>query len=115
MKIKRFNTQLTEIDVNTEDLPQILKVVNSNTNELNSILNKLTISSNMDAEVKTVTIPANTSLRVGHRLNTVPLYRLILKQVGGGYITDLNYTVNYIELKNNGATECTLTIAILRG
>lgn len=115
MKTRKNNLQLREIDMYLEEIPQILKVINSNTNELNSILNKLTISSNMDAEVKTVIIPANTTVRVSHRFSTVPSYRLILKQVGGGYITDLNYTVNYIELKNNGATECTLTIAILRG
>lgn len=115
MRTTRNILELKQILEIPEDMEDFKNLYNENINELNSLLSRLLIEANLDSDIKTVTIPSNTTLRVSHSLKVKPKYRLILKQVGGGVITDLNYTANYIELRNNGTTECELTVAILRG
>lgn len=115
MKTNRNILELKEIIDTPESLEDFKELYNQNISELNFVLSRLLLESNLDADIKTVTIPSSTTARVNHSLKVKPKYRIILKQVGGGVITDLNYTANYIELKNNGTTECELTVAIVRG
>lgn len=115
MKTNKTSLELKTITDVTKDFESFKNLYNANISELNLTLERLLIGSNFDADIKTVTIPANTSVKINHSLKVKPLYRLILKQVDGGVITDLTYTTTYIELKNNGATSCVLTVAILRG
>jgi hypothetical protein len=98
-----------------DDEPEeVLETLNTNINELNTILSKLSFD-NFDCQIVKVTIPATSTLRINHRLKTIPLYRIILRQTGGGVITDSTFSDTYIELTNNGATSCELTVAIMRG
>ena len=115
MKINRNVLELKEIQETPDTMEELVSLYNQNISELNFILSRLTLDSNVDADIKTVTIPANTTAQVSHNLKVKPKYRIILKQVGGGLITDSDYTPNHIGLTNNGGSECELTIAILRG
>jgi len=81
--------------------------------ELNFILKGLTLT-NMDGQIKTVTIPAGTILRVSHRLSVKPKYRIILKQDGGGLIRDGKFTDKWIELENTGVESAELTLLIIK-
>lgn len=115
MKTTRNVLELKEIIDTPEDLESFKELYNSNIVELNFILSRLMLDSNLDADIKTVTIGANSTSKVSHNLKVKPKYRIILKQVGGGLITDSAYSPTTIELTNNGATDCELTVAILRG
>jgi hypothetical protein len=85
---------------------------------LSAGLSRLTISDNMDCEIiKDVTVPAGVEVNIPHKLRSVPLYKTILRQTGNGLITDgtaNNWTDTNIYLKNNGATDVIITVAIHR-
>ena len=113
MTARRNIVELEELREDIIDIETLRGKLNESIVELNYILRSLTLS-NIDGEIKTVTIPANTTLRIGHRLKIIPKYRIILKQQGGGHILDGEYTRNYIELENTGITDTTLTLMIVK-
>lgn len=104
---------LSEIGPEIKDMESLVGSLNETIVELNFVLRQLTMI-NMDGEVQNITIPATGTLTVGHRLKTIPRHRIILKQVGGGVITDGQFTSNYIELNNSGVTDAIVTIIILK-
>lgn len=110
---RRNIIELKEIREDVQDIPSLIERVNEAIVEINFILRSLTLT-NLDGQITTATIPANETLRVPHRLQLVPKYRIILKQVGGGVIEDGDFTKNYIELKNNGGTDAVVTIIIVK-
>lgn len=110
---RRNIIELREIREDVQDLPELQKAVNDAIVELNYILRSLTLV-NLDGDIRTVTIPANSTLRVSHKLGIKPKYRIILKQEGGGLITDGAYTNKYIELINNGGSEATIAVIIVK-
>jgi hypothetical protein len=105
--------ELQEIDPDITEISSLVRELNNTIVELNFILSRFTLS-NLDGEIKSVTIPASGTLVVSHRLKTIPRHRIILKQVGGGLITDGNFTPNYIELNNSGVSDAIITIIILK-
>ena len=112
-QIRRNIIELEEVGEYVTDVEEIKRVYNDNITELNYILRNLTLS-NLDGEIVTVTIPALSSLRINHKLRLIPKYRIILKQIGGGLIRDLEYTPTYIELENTGADDAIITLIIVK-
>lgn len=110
---RRNIIELRELRDDVQDLPTMKERINEAIVEINYILRSLTLV-NLDGEIKSVSIPAGETVRVTHRLRLVPKYRIILGQVGGGVITDGEFTNNYIELTNNGATDTTLSVIIVK-
>ena len=111
---RRNILELREIRDDVQDLEALKERVNEAIVELNYILRSLTMV-NLDGEIKTVTLPANSTTRVGHRLQIIPKYRIILGQVGGGLITDGEFTNNYIELTNSGGSDAVVSLIIVKG
>lgn len=112
MTISRRNiVELAEIDPSIEEMPELIESLNETITELNFILRQLTFR-NLDGEIKEVTIAANSTARINHRLGIKPAHRVILRQSGGGVIKDGDFTENYIELINDGASDATLIIIL---
>ena len=105
--------ELREIRENVEDINELREKVNESIVELNYILRNLTLI-NLDGEIKNVTIPANTTKRVSHRLGMTPKYRIIVSQSSGGLIIDGEFTSKYIELRNTGGSEATFSLIIVK-
>lgn len=65
------------------------------------------VDKDVKGEIIEVTLAPSESKIVPHGLRVIPQYRLILRQVGNGLITDVNanWTKKTIGLKNNSATE----------
>lgn len=112
MKTNGF-VELKEIEEGSE-IGGVIETLNRNISDLNDILQSLTLSYNFSAYITTTTIAAGATIKVPHKLRVIPSHRIILKQVGGGVITDLNYTENYIELNNGGGSSAEVTVAIFR-
>jgi hypothetical protein len=85
---------------------------------LSTGLSKLTIGDNIDGQViENMTIPAGSDINVPHSLKEIPKYRIILRQTGGGLITDSPnspWTDTNIYLNNSGGTDAVATILIVR-
>jgi hypothetical protein len=111
--VNRNILELQEIREEVQDIETLKSKINDTIVQLNFILRSLTLS-NLDGELKTVTVPANTTLRISHRLKLVPKYKIILNQSGGGLITDGAKTRNYIELTNSGGTDAIVTLIIVK-
>lgn len=112
--IKRNIIELSEIPTDIQDIEKLIEILNSNITEVNFILSQLTMS-NMDGEIKDITIPATSTLRVNHKLRVIPAHRIILRQEGGGVIRDGNFTENYVELINDGSTSAKITVILNKG
>ena len=110
---RRNVVDLEEISTDIDSVSELVSSLNNTIVELNYILRSLTLS-NLDGELKTVVIPANTVKRVAHRLRMTPKHRIILRQSGGGLIVDGKYTKNWIELENTGSSEATLNLLIVK-
>ena len=86
--------------------------------EYSRVMKALSFKSNFDGLiVEDVVIPANSFIRISHLLGVKPKWRIILRQVGNGVITDIpsEWDDKVISLYNNGAVEVTLTVFIARG
>lgn len=105
--------ELQELRPDISDISELVTELNNTIVELNFILSRSTFS-NMDAEIKEVVIPAGDTMTVSHRLKTIPRHRIVLKQLGGGVITDGKFTSNYIQLINSGVTDAIITILVLK-
>lgn len=111
---RRNIIELREIRDDVQDMDALKVRVNEAIVELNYILRNLTMV-NLDGEIKTVTLPAGATTRISHRLQLIPKYRIILGQVGGGVITDGEFTSNYIELTNSGGSDAVVSLIIVKG
>jgi len=105
--------ELEELSPTITEMGDLIVEMNEKIVELNFILRQMTLS-NLEGDVKTVTIPAGRTIEISHRLKTIPAHRILLRQAGGGLITDGKFTPNYIELNNSGGTDATITIIILK-
>lgn len=77
----------------------------------------------LNGQILEVVLPATSTVRVSHSLETVPKYRLILAQIGNGVITDVKgkdsdlieqWNNKYVSLYNNGAVEVTIKLMLIR-
>lgn len=113
MTINRRNIiELAEL-TEDQDLEQSKESLNESITEINYVLRNLNLR-NFDGEIITATLAAGATTRVPHKLSIVPKYRIILKQVGGGLVTDGEYTKEYIELINGGGSDAVVTIIIVK-
>jgi hypothetical protein len=86
--------------------------------QLNTIFSRLSIDDNMVTQTVTLEdIPAGSEFSVPHSLRDTPKYRSIMRQRGGGLVTDgdTEWTDSAIYLKNTGSSSIdSVTIVIWR-
>lgn len=84
--------------------------------DLKGGLTKLTFAENFESFEATAIIAAGATVEIRNQLrgNIIPTKRLILRQSGGGLITDGAWDVNYLRLVNTGASSATITVVFLR-
>lgn len=93
----------------------ILRYFNHLVEELNNTLQNLSFERNFNGQVfENIEISATSTLRIFHNMGVEPKYKLILKQSGGGLITDGNFSEKYVELYNSGASTATITFILLK-
>jgi hypothetical protein len=105
--------QLPSEDITSED---VINSLNKTINTLNFLTKNISLQSNFNCYIANIKIPATSQISVQHFLGVVPKYRIILRQVGNGVITDIpsGWTSDVITLYNNGAVEVSLTVMIVR-
>lgn len=111
--VRRNIIELAEIGEDVTDISEMRRIMNENIVEINFILRNLTLS-NLDGEVVTSIIPASGTVKIPHKLRILPKYRILLKQTGGGVITDVNFTETYIELSNSGGSDASVILFIVK-
>lgn len=85
---------------------------------LSAFIGGLSIKDNFKGKIiDNVIIPASTEIKISHSLKAIPKYKIILRQRGNALITDGDeaWTENYITLKNNTATESTVSVWLIGG
>lgn len=83
--------------------------------ELNNTLQNLSLGRNFNGQVfENIEISATSTLRIYHKMGIEPKYKLVLKQSGGGLITDGTFSEKYVELYNSGASAATITFILLK-
>lgn len=99
-----------------KNLPDfIMEYYNNGIDDLNTMLRGLSLVDNFNSQyLKDIEIATSSSLKIDHKLGIVPSHRLVVKQVGGGLITDGEYTKNYIELTNTGGSATTISVIIFK-
>ena len=98
-----------------------LEDIISRTNDLisnyNTFTKYLSIQSNFDGFIaEDVEIPTLSTISIQHFLGVKPKWRIILRQVGNGVITDIpsEWTDKVVTLYNNGAETVTISVFIAR-
>lgn len=89
-----------------------------NMEDLNTILRNLTLEDNLACQiVNGLTINSGSEISVPHSLKSTPKYFIILRQQGNGNIVDGDsaWTDTQVFLKNVGASQAVVTVALLRG
>lgn len=114
--ISRSGIDIQEVE-DDADLATTVFTLNKLINQYNYLTRSLSIQSNFDGYIaENVVIPSLTEVKIQHFLGITPKWRMILRQVGNGVITDTpsNWNDKVISLYNNGAVEVTATIFIAR-
>ena len=96
---------------------EVIKAINDIAFYLNFFNKSLSLQANFNGYIaENITIPATSEAKIQHFLGVQPKWRIILRQVGNGVITDIpsNWNDKVISLYNNGAVEVTLTVFIAR-
>lgn len=93
-----------------------VKTVNLLIDEFNFLSKSLSLQSNFDGDIVTVTFTAGETKIIPHSLGVIPKYRIILRQEGNGVLSDIpsGWTTSSVKLINNGAVSVTATIMIVR-
>ena len=102
------------LESSTEEIVTRLNLLIS---EYTTTLKALSFKANFDGFIaEDVKIPSTSLLKIQHFLGVKPKWRIILRQVGNGVITDIpsEWNDKVISLYNNGAVEVTLTVFIAR-
>lgn len=111
--INRNIVELREIPEDVTDIEEIKRIYNESITELNFVLRSLTLK-NLDGEIITREIPASSTVDIPHKLGIVPKYKILLRQVGGGLVRDLNFTDTYVRLEHLGIEPTTITFIIVK-
>ena len=75
---------------------------------------RLNLLENFEAFQVDITIPAGETGIITNALPIVPSYRLIVRQVGNGLITDGAWDINVLRLINNGSDAVTASVIFYR-
>jgi hypothetical protein len=109
------------IDIPELDSDAALDRVIASFNELVTSYNyfnkSISLQSNFDGYIaENIVFAIGEEVKIQHFLGIKPKWRIILKQVGNGVLTDIpsEWDDKTITLKNNGAVEVTATIFIAR-
>lgn len=100
-----------------EDPSEAVSKINTLIDAYTSTLRSLSFMANFDGYVaKDIVFKAGETINIEHFLGTIPKFRIILRQVGNGVLTDIPsvWDNKVISLKNNGAEEVTATLLIAR-
>ena len=102
------------------DIKDVLKFVSgelhASLKDLFAGLQRLSFEDNFQSFEVTVKIDAGQEITIDNKLQVAPSKRLIVRQDGGGLITDGRKPWNNetVSLINNGATQAKVTILFLR-
>ena len=110
---RRNVLELSEFRKDITEVPDLIKSLNETIVDLNFILRSLTLV-NLDGEIREVVIPAESAIKIGHKLKITPRYTLILNQVGGGLIRNISSTRAWVHLENTGNTDASITVFIVK-
>lgn len=93
-----------------------VKDVNDLIEQHNFLSRNLSLQSNFNGQMVTVSFIAGEEKTIAHSLGIIPAGRIILRQEGNGVIDDIpsDWTKNSIKLRNNGVVSVTATIMIVR-
>jgi len=97
----------------TGDLERAFKeaTYSDNMDRLNTGLSNITFTDNIKGEVVTIdniSISSGSEIIISHRLKGVPIGKIILRQVGNGFITDGPvWDEKKISIINNGPADIT--------
>lgn len=116
VKAYRGDLDLDSLPTEGTTTEDIINAHNKLISAFNFLGKNISLQSNFNCYVTQVKIPATSSVAIQHFLGVVPKYRIILRQVGNGVITDIpsGWTSDVITLYNNGAVEVTITVMIVR-
>lgn len=97
-------------------LEEVIKTVNDLTSLVSFLSKYLSLQSNFDGQILTVTFTAGETKTILHNLGIPPRYRIILRQEGNGVLDDIpsGWNSYQIQMKNNGAVSVTATIMLVR-
>ena len=114
-KVFRADRDVKQLE-DTDDLPKVIQLYNALAKGYNFLNKFISIQSNFDGYIATVTIQSGESLSIQHFLGVVPKWRIILKQEGNGVISDIpsGWDDKIITLKNNGLESVTLSVLIAK-
>ena len=71
---------------------------------------------NMNAQIiDNISLPANTSVTIGHGLKSIPKYRIVLRQTSGATIVDGDdtWTDTFISLRNSDTSDDAIVSILL--
>ncbi len=94
-----------------------VSIINELITQHNFLSKNLSLQSNFDGQIiENIAFTAGETKQIPHSLGIIPPYRIILRQVGNGVISDIpsDWTDKSIKLINNGAVSVTVTIMIVR-
>ena len=100
-----------------KDVPELIVALNDIINNLNDMFRNLSVA-NLNGEVKSVTVRANSSLRISHTLKKTPKHVLFLRietTESVPYLTQGLFTDTTIELNNNNSSDIKVTVLIVKG
>jgi hypothetical protein len=99
------------------DLKETQTVVNIVQEAFSTFTKSISLEANFNAFIgKDVVIKASSEVKIQHFLGVIPKWRIILRQVGNGVVTDVasGWNETYITLKNNGIEDVTISVFIAR-
>jgi len=114
-KVFRADRDVKQLE-DTDDLSKVIQLYNALAKGYNFLNKFISIQSNFDGYITTVTIQSGESLPIQHLLGVVPKWRIILRQEGNGVISDIpsGWDDKIITLKNNGLESVTLSVLIAK-
>lgn len=101
----------------TASVEEIISSVNDMANFLSFFTRSISFQSNFDGYIaENVDIAIGATVNIEHFLGVKPKWRIILRQVGNGVISDIpsDWSDKVISLKNNGAEAVTISVFIAR-
>ena len=103
-------------DITSEDIVKYLSVdLVYSLRELTLGLRRLTFTENFQSFKITVTIAAGSETAIRNELDTIPTGRIILKSTSGDIVDgDTADNLNFVFLKNAGASSATVTAIFIR-
>ena len=110
-------SDLQKAEEDKPTLENLLFCFNKLVDDYKNFTKGLSIQANFDGFIaEDVVIPSLTKVKIQHFLGIKPKWRMILRQVGNGVLTDIpeDWDNKVIALYNNGAVDVTATIFIAK-